>query len=476
MEIWCSVGPDDRPDAWETKPLTPALLAEDGLNASNLTFILEAMNLKAARRTGNPGLRFGTFPAVEIFGDQHAPRRLMAVSPPVGAQQAPMIPTGRHIDLGQVQVIRPTDRPAAAPWPEAVGVDTVRIRFTPARGEFYGPEGIAGARADVNGERYPLVPAANAFLANEAGWLGARAMRAWIAPPDTYDGAEQPDQRSLGIVDDTCELRITVRLDRLASGRATLETHANVFSGPPDYAPDRRPFLSLADELNDRSAPAEIAARDAALDDEALDRWVEDLFERTFETVSLLNVDRFRNRRSSVLSGAALRAQPIPNDTYPSPDRAMGARDALRDESIATDAPSEQIPLPLYSRAYERHRFLADVLALKRLVLENPARLTELMRTPYAVASNENAQATTMQMPPFMRGGNAQPLTLAPWQYRLLLAWRDRVVADGTLAAFETRAAADVARRPGRGGRRCSTIQAATDRRPAPTLNEVDVG
>ena len=32
----------------------------------------------------------------------------------------------------------------------------------------------------------------------------------------------------------------------------SLAARANVFAGPPDFGPDRRPFLSLADELQDR--------------------------------------------------------------------------------------------------------------------------------------------------------------------------------------------------------------------------------
>ena len=39
-----------------------------------------------------------------------------------------------------------------------------------------------------------------------------------------------------------------------------------------------------------------------------------------------------------------------------------------------------------------------------------------------------------MQMPPFMRASNAEPLTLAKWQYDLLMAWRAAVVAGPMVA------------------------------------------
>ncbi|WP_156045364.1 MULTISPECIES: hypothetical protein [Actinomycetes] len=41
--------------------------------------------------------------------------------------------------------------------------------------------------------------------------------------------------------------------------------------GPPHFAPDRRPFLSLADEINDRE---DDPTRDAALTPQELDAWV----------------------------------------------------------------------------------------------------------------------------------------------------------------------------------------------------------
>jgi hypothetical protein len=438
IELWCDEGPDGQPQNWNRVPLTASKLQAEGLNVANLTFTIEAMNFKAARRTGNPNLRYGTFPPVQIFGDQHTPRRLDAVSPPVGAGAVPMIPQGRQINLGKVQVIRPTPQPAAGstPWDGEVNVEVVRIRFTPPRGEFYGPTAIAGSGVTINGTLFPLVPAANAFLANNAGWLRAEGLQAPIAPADTFDGAEQSDGRALGIVDDTSELRIEVTLDRTVVGRASLTAHANIFCGPPDFAPDRRPFHSLADSLNDTATPASIAERNAQLDDASRDRWVEDLFERAFETVSLMNVDLWRSQRAAVLSPAGRRPQPIPGDQYPDPApvRAMGGSDALRDGNIALEAPSDDVLLPLAERARDRHRALSDILALKSFVRENPNRLQALVRAPFSVAANESRRVSTMQMPPFMRASNAEPLTLAKWQYDLLMAWRAAVVAGPMVA------------------------------------------
>jgi hypothetical protein len=199
----------------------------------------------------------------------------------------------------------------------------------------------------------------------------------------------------------------------------------------------------LADELNDRRSAAAVAAANQTLDNASRDRWVEDLFERAFETLSLFNVDLWRNSRSAELAADQRRAEPIRNDRYPQAERAMGALDALRDADIVLDAPSGPVPLPLFARARERHRFLSDILALKRFVQERPERLVELTRRAFSVAANEDANQTTMQMPPFMRNSNAQPLTLVQWQYDLLMAWRQALLDAPSLVAAGSRPAAE---------------------------------
>src|SRR5262249_37372952 len=145
-----------------------------------------------------------------------------------------------------------------------VDIEILRLRFTPGRGRFYGPP--AAARAPRR-PPFPAIDANNAFLDARAGWSGARMsarIQEVIQPADTYDGCEQAANDlgpSLGVVDDTCEARIEVTL--APSRTAVMTASANVFVGPPDFGPDRRPFLSLADEINDRAADA--VARNAAM-------------------------------------------------------------------------------------------------------------------------------------------------------------------------------------------------------------------
>jgi hypothetical protein len=421
FEIWALMGePGSAPDTWTEAPLTPTLLAQHGVDESAVTVRVDAHNLKAARRTGDPNLGFGTFPPVPIKGDNHDSVVLFATSPP-GARP-PMIPQGRNIPLGSVQVMRSRPNPPNADFAGEVDIEILRLRFTPGRGRFYGPP--AAARAPRR-PAFPAIDANNAFLDPRAGWSGARMsarIQEIIQPADTYDGCEQAADDlgpSIGVVDDTCEARIALAL--ALPRTAPMTASANVFVGPPDFGPDRRPFLSLADELNDRAADG--AARNAAMSAADRDAWVEDLFERIYETVSVLNVDHWRSERGLTLRGNRLRPTPIAGDGLPQPQQALGGSDAMRNPELVIAAPTDGDPLPASTHARSRHRTLADLQSLRNFVVERPDRLTQLVRQPFEIERSETSLLSTMRMPPFMRQSNAEPLTLSVWQYDLLMQW-----------------------------------------------------
>ena len=235
------------------------------------------------------------------------------------------------------------------------------------------------------------------------------------------------------------------------------------FVGPPDFAPDRRPFLSTADELNDREADA--AARNQALGDDDLDHWVGDIFERIYETVSLLNVDLYRRQRAAGLPPAKQRTNDIDAGARDRPTSAMGGRDALRNQLYKLPPPNEQEPLPLSEHARMRHRALSDLQNLIELVSLDPNRLKTLVRPPFEIEDFESPVATSMRMPPFMRQSNAQPLTLANWQYDLLMRWVDRVIE-------QVRVARRVLRLPG--GPAPRKLSASAAARRASVLARID--
>ncbi len=403
LELWASIDADN--GAARELPVSEALLNEHGLELDQLSFRIDARNRKAARRADDENLVFGTFPALEVAATDHAVRELAGESPP-SAGAEPMIPNGRGIALGRFQVIRPSPQPAAeqAVWARQVDVSTLRVRFTPPRGLVYGPPAAVGRGA---------VEPAQAFLNPRAGWFNhdINSGIPRVQPADTVDFLTQG--RSLGVVDDTSD----VVIELLVAG--SVRCHANLFVAPPDFAPDRRPFVSLADGLLDREAPrAPLAGAD-------LDAWVEDLFERVFETVSLFNVDAYRNGLAKTLEPDERRAQPI-DEGLTQKERAMGSLDALRsDQPIA--AASEVDPLPLTQRARQQHRFLSDLVTLKGFVLEHPERLRDLIRAPFREDGVDGR--STMRMPPFMRGSNAGSLTLMRWQYELVMRWVEALIA-----------------------------------------------
>lgn len=420
FEVWAMLSelPNDPPSVWEEAPLTTGLLQANGVTETAVRLRIDAHNRKAARRADNNRLVVGTFPAVSVRADRHTPANLPGVSPPSVPAAQRMIPANRSLPLGSVQVMRPTAQPATpTAWSEAgIRLDVIRFRFTPARGEFYGPPAAAQTTPPA------VTPGTHDFLRAGAGWLGSRrdarpsGLRV-VVPPDTID---ERQQQALGVVDDTCEARIEVALS--LPGRGPLAAHTNVFVAPPDFAPDRRPFLSIADELNDRADDA--ATRNASLSAEDRDAWVEDLFERISEVVALFNVDHYRERFAVGLSADRLRPAPgIAEDHLPGPTRAMGRRDQLRNPSLdpLLSADPER-PLPLSARARERHRLLSDIDSLRAFVQERPGRLAELVRGPFEIEAIE-ADGQTMRMPPFMRNSNANPLTLSAWQYALLMEW-----------------------------------------------------
>jgi hypothetical protein len=422
FEVWALVGDTRTPSQWKEVPVTPALLRQNGTDETAISIRVDAKNLKAARRRINSDLVFGTFPPLSVRADDHAVHTVFGVSPP-GATR-PMIPLGRSIPLGSIQVMRSRTQPhgSGASWEDDVNVEIVRFRFTPGRGRFYGPPEAARETSDHGA----AVEEVNAFLDPAAGWFGQRT-EATVEPPDTYDMLNSdapPNQEppSLGVVDDTCEARIEVTLTLPGRRARTLSAHANVFVGPPDFAPDRRPFLSLADELNDRDSFA--AVRDAALSRAERQAWVQDLFERIYETVSLFNLDHFQNERSIRLDGRRRRRTPIRGDQVTTPrDHAMTRVDALRNDEYTVPAANVDLPLPLTEHARTRHRLLQDIDGLREFIAEHPERLETLIRQPFEIEPQETAEASTMRMPPFMRHSNANPLTLSAWQYALLMKW-----------------------------------------------------
>ncbi|PTT79411.1 hypothetical protein DBR42_21360, partial [Pelomonas sp. HMWF004] len=100
----------------ELVPLTPELLAAEGLSVAALSWDMAVGNIKLFRRTHDIGDKIEA--VVKDLRD-HAVHRLEG--------RCPNFLPGKVLPLGQVQFIRPT-----AHFPQ------IRLRFTPAGGHVYG--------------------------------------------------------------------------------------------------------------------------------------------------------------------------------------------------------------------------------------------------------------------------------------------------------------------------------------------------
>jgi hypothetical protein len=438
-------------DSDEAQPLTATRLEAIGGSLGRVLWRVRAANLKAARRTKSPADGFGT--EITVRANEHALVPLMAVSPNV-AGVPPLVRASAPILLGRVQAIRPYPRTELG-----VDLDVIRLRFTPGPGEVFGPPSTTVA-ADPDApagsiRQYEIVPERNRILNGEASWANFRPTNDMEQPEpaDTFDGvldtATGIGGQSWGVVDDTCDVVIEATVE-VSSDRVTATARAS--AGPPDFAPDRRPFMSLADDLADRELPALTAAQIA---EPVTVEEVADLLRRVFETVSLTNLDALRRM---MLSG-----QP-PKDSDPVPVTSLPGSMTDVDRPLADKTPSVLGPRASDGRlgytqvAQDVHGEIADIDNMLTLFRTQAERIRHLLRPPFARIADLPAQPLDtlptdqlgtppksvltprerdprvlrdglhdMRMPPYMRDADAAPLSLSWRQYREVLALIDHL-------------------------------------------------
>jgi hypothetical protein len=353
-------------------PITPDVLATFGLGASDLRWRVEVANLKPFHYTLAPDDRIAA--SVELRGDVTERQVLAATAPPGVAQ--PLLPGGARLPLGSVQLTRPN-----ADFPE------FRLRFTPAIGAVYGPTNLPARSSEF------VLPPERLILNPNAPWCQFR-----LRPDDPRTVpvllfARDATGTSLGLVDDVCDGVVHCSLPGVA--RAS----ARIVVGPPDYAPDRRPFTSLADGLADRVTRHEVADP-AYVEDVALTSLeVRDFFERALETMENVNVDAQNDRTR----------QENPSN--------MGA--------FLLVEPLEDQPLPLTQRGRQKHRRFVALEVLEDVLRENPSLIRTWIREPLSPERSYN-----QQMPPVMRGSDGRPMHITRRQYDLLVAWARHLRRD----------------------------------------------
>ena len=446
FELWGRFDDSDEP-----QPLTATRLEAIGGSLGRISWRVRAANLKAARRTKSAADGFGA--EVTVRANGHAPVALAAVSPNVPGAP-PLVLASAPIMLGRVQAIRPY------PGTElGVDLDVIRLRFTPGAGEVFAPPSTTMAAdpdAPVGSMRqYEVVPKRNRFLNGEASWARFRPTgdMEQPEPADTFDGVlDTPTGiggQSWGVVDDTCDVVIEATVE-IGSERWTATARAS--AGPPDFAPDRRPFMSLADDLADRELPMLTASQIA---EPVTVEEVADLLQRVFETVSLTNLDALR--RMMLAGQPANAADPVPVPSLPG-----SMTDA--DRPLADQIPSVLGPragdgrLGYTQVAQDVHAELADIDNMLTTFRDQAERIRHLLRPPFARIADLPAQPLDplptdrlgtppkpvlrprerdprvlrdgvhdMRMPPYMRDADAAPLSLSWRQYREVLALIDHL-------------------------------------------------
>jgi hypothetical protein len=418
----------------EEQPLTLKWLLDQKADLANITYTVTAGNRKAARRTGDAACAYSA--TVTAQGDDHTRHALPASS----TGENPLVSADNPIPLGHFQVIRPVPT-------IAMGVDlsVSRVRFIPARGLVYGPPNATTASEtdDDLGREHELVPLANRTLNPNASWMHytSNGREDSPEPADTYDGADDSSRRnrSFGVVDDTCDVLLHASI---TIGGKKWEATARAFSAPPDFAPDRRPFYSLAEELTDRDPPPRESAE--ALPD-AMER-LGDLFQRVFETSSLANLDMMRN---DMLPRSDRGITNFPGLPAVSRANSMTPRDTPffdRTEDL-NSPPSSHEKLPYVSVAQAAHAPLANTDDLALYLRTRPEHVRQLIRPAFAHFKDLEQRVNPsqkpnpgqrdprivrdgvfdMRMPPYMRDSDATPLSLNRRQYEFLMETLDRL-------------------------------------------------
>jgi hypothetical protein len=434
LELWAQLEDAEGRIEEKLKPVTLELLEELGCSLDSVFFRLSAANRKAARRTGDDACAF--MACVETRASDWSRHPLLAFSPLVRGKQ-PLVSREQPIPLGHFQVIKP-QRGAE----HEVNLSTVRVRFTPAKGYVYGPPS-AGEAESPRGVWREVVPEANRILNEESSWTSYDADYARFRNPEpfnTYDGEQSADRVSLGVVDDTCDAILDATL---VIGGARFTAHARIFVGPPHYAPDRRPFVSVTDDLADRELGR------TPIDEVPLYE-VHDLFQRVFETLALTNLDSLR----SYSLDRENRDRSDPSHSPRTDEGSMTEADAPYAEKVplyglprppVREEPHRRLPYSEIARAV--HEPLADIEQLKAFVEMFGPRVAQILRPPWAafedLASNVDGSTTVqrdprrprdtlhdMRMPPFMRDSDARPLSLTRRQYYQVLEVVERLSAS----------------------------------------------
>ena len=430
----------------ESTALTKAVIG----SLDSLTWHIQLANHKAYCLTHAGGDRVEA--EIEIRGEDHARHDLVGFSPE--NEDNPLVPRNPGIKMGAVQFVRPTDE-----RPE------IRLRFYAPAGHAYGPADLdqrlaerpdlLGRVASSIGEDFTdfHLPKERCILNPKAAWprykllssgelirgllRGTRRFSSLVAlvrhfrvqrsellrfllgptrdagklPPSTFawrvgGGALLS---SLGLIDDLGDGIVTCTLPNGRSAKA------RIVVCPPHFSPDRRPPVSIADNLADRMRRPDVRSSDWTNDanwNEA-EAEIDDLLDRAFETSAASNLDALMDDlRSENESDAVYRDDPAPPCD---PGGLLWPN--LRNETV--------LDLPMTEQVRWRHRRNSADEFFEQLLRETPDVVDRWIRDP----SDPQSLYYDRRMPALMRGSDRRPLHLTRRQLGALRRWVERLRA-----------------------------------------------
>lgn len=390
-------------------PITEALLAEHGpaieghaFSLADVQWTIVVGNLKAHHYTLADGDRLEA--RVTIAGN-HTQRMMLSGSTPthigempVGGE--PMVRPEAPIPLGEVQVAKLTQD-----FPE------LRVRIYPPAGLVYGTADLASR--PLSGEWQGFRLGGREVINPLSAWAKLKLNEIQQPPLQGADSRNNPgglaaqddDGVSLGLVDDVSDGIVSCRIGSLVA-------HARIAIGPPDFAPNARPVVSLQDGLADREDRASVRTGQFTL--EELEVLVHDIFERALETSDLMNKDA-QSDRAHRENGEQL----LPPPPSGFQDRAIGTLWPRVSASAGTSPTPQNVDaLPVTAEGQRKHRRLNALEYLKDRLREEPGFLDTWLRPPVDPSS-----AYDRRMPPLMRNSDRYPMHLTRRQSEIVQAW-----------------------------------------------------
>jgi hypothetical protein len=386
----------------ETGAITPSVLAKFGLTVNDLHWKVEVANLKPHHYTLEQSDRIAA--TVEIAGNITQRQFLLGISPQNTPH--PLVIADKPLPLGSVQLTHPSDE-----FPE------IRLRFTPPKGLVYAPTNLKQRLEDLkqrlNGgstiwQNFELPPE-QLIINPDAKWCD------FTPTPDdprtnpgelyAFEDDKTNNGKSLGLIDDVCDGIISCSLGGVSTATA------RIVVAPPDFAPDRRSPVSLADGLSDRIKRDDVLHPSYVDDLNLTAAEIGDLLERVLETMEAMNLD-FQNLRAHRTNRSIASSESVPPEV--GENKAFPPMESLLER-----------PLPLTEYGRQRHRRFISLEVFEDMLRERPELISKWIREPMT-----DEKYYDQKMPALMRGSDRYPMHLTRRQYQLLVAWANRLRKD----------------------------------------------